>query len=181
MSPPLFVILVTFSSTFTYAFQACTLFSTQPSQCYIPLKHRVDHPKRKQNFSLPFQPGCHLSIQESTTEVLYSKSSDHIIPRFKNYYIPQQPPKPQQQPSCPTHCAEPTSNTPFTGCIGQRHEKSMSDICPPKLEGEMLPSHSGIQLKQLNIRNLTLAFSWPFLGTVLMNVFLWLLSATQLV
>ena len=75
-----------------------------------------------------FHPGIH-------TEVLNSKSSDHIIPRFKNYYIPQQPPKPQQQP---------TSNIPFTGRIGQRHENTMSDSCPQKLDGEMLPSRSGI-------------------------------------
>ena len=74
----------------------------------------------------------HLGIH---TEVLYNKSSDHIIPRFKNYYISQQPPKPQQQP---------TSNIPFTGWIGQRHENTMSDSCPPKLDGEMLPSRSGI-------------------------------------
>ena len=74
----------------------------------------------------------HLGIH---TEVLNSKSSDHIIPRFKNYYIPQQPPKPQQQP---------TSNIPFTGWIGQRHENTMSDSCPLKLDGEMLPSRSGI-------------------------------------
>ena len=73
--------------------------------------------------------------QESTTEVLYRKSSDHIIPRFKNCYIPQQPPKPQQQP---------TSNIPFTGWIGQRHENTKSDSCPPKLGGEMFPSCSGI-------------------------------------
>ena len=83
----------------------------------------------------------HLGIH---TEVLNSKSSDHIIPRFKNYYIPQQPSKPQQQPSCPTHYAEPTSNIPFTGWIGKRHDNTMYDICPPKLDGEMIPSHSGI-------------------------------------
>ena len=145
MSPPLFAILVTFSNTFTYIFQAHTLFSTQPSQCYIRLKPGVDHPKRKQIFSLPIQPGCHLSISEPSTEVLYSKSSDHIIPRFKNYNIPQQPPKPQQQPSCPTHCAESTSNIPFTGWIGQSHdENTMFDSCPPKLDGKMLPSRSEI-------------------------------------
>ena len=82
----------------------------------------------------------HLGIH---TEVLNSKSSDHIIPRFKNYYIPQQPPKPQQQPSCPTHCTEPTCNIPFTRWIGQRHENTMSDSYPPKLDVEMLQSRSG--------------------------------------
>ena len=83
----------------------------------------------------------HLGTHHSST---YRKSSGQIIPRFKNYYIPQQPPKPQQQPSCSTHCAEPTSNIPFTGWIGQRHENTMSDSCPPKLDGEMPPSRSGI-------------------------------------
>ena len=36
-----------------------------------------------------------------------------------------------------THCAEPTSNIQFTGWIGQRHDNTVSDSCPPKLDDEM--------------------------------------------
>ena len=52
MSPPLFVILVTFSSTFTYTFQAQTLFSTHPCQWYIPLKTSSEPPKKENKSSV---------------------------------------------------------------------------------------------------------------------------------
>ena len=51
-STSLFFILVTLSSTFTYKFPAHILFSTHPCRCHKPLTHPVDHPKRKQIFSL---------------------------------------------------------------------------------------------------------------------------------
>ena len=54
--------------------------------------------------------------------------------------MPQKPPNSKQQPSCPTHYAELTSNIPFTGWIEQKHLNAMSDSCPSKLDGEMLPS-----------------------------------------
>ena len=54
MSPLLFVILVTFSSTFTYIFQAHTLFSTHPSKCYIPLKHWLDTQSENKSSAYPF-------------------------------------------------------------------------------------------------------------------------------
>ena len=38
----------------------------------------------------------------------------------------------QQQPSCPTHHLEQTSNTPITGWIGQRHVTTMSWLFPIK-------------------------------------------------
>ena len=132
-------------------------------------------------FSLPVQPGCHLSIQEPIIEVPYSKFSDHIIPLFKKYYIPQKPPKSQKQPQCPTHCAGRTSNITFTGQIGQRHLNIICDGCPPRLDGEMLQLRSGIQPKQLNMKIIIAMFSWHSLAIVLMNNFLWTVSATWVV
>ena len=54
------------------------------------------------------------------------------------------PPKSQQWPSCPTHYAERSSNMPFTGWIRQRYSNAISVSCPPRLDGEMLSSRSGI-------------------------------------
>ena len=61
------------------------------------------------------------------------------------------------------------------------YSNTISDSCPPKLDGEKLPSRSGTQPNQLNMKILMLMFSWPFLATVLVNVFLWPVSATQVV
>ena len=80
-SPPLFVTLVTLSSAFPYTFYAYILFSTGPSHCHKLLNTSSGPPKRD------------LFIQELTTEVPYSKSSDYIIPQFKNCCKHQKPPK----------------------------------------------------------------------------------------
>ena len=54
-SPPLFVILVTLSSTFPNIFQGYTLVSTHPSYFHKLLKNLMDHLHRKQNFRLSIQ------------------------------------------------------------------------------------------------------------------------------
>ena len=97
------------------------------------------------------------------TEVPYSGPSDHIT---LNHCIPQKLLKAQQQSLCPTYHPKWTSNIPFTGWIGNL--TAMSDSCSPKLDGEMLPSRSGIYPKQLNMK--MLIFLWPFLATVVVSV-----------
>ena len=162
-----------------YIFQA-TLFSTHPS--HKPLTHPVNNPKRNQIFRLSIQTGCHLSIQEPTLEVPYSKSSDYIVPvQFKNYYIHQNQLSHNNNPHAPHTYAERSSNIPFIGWIRQRYSNTISVSCPPRLDCEMLSSRSGIQPNQLNMNILILMFLWPFLAMVLLNVFLWPVSATQVV
>ena len=54
------------------------LFSQYTSPSRKPLARPVDPLKKKKIFGIPIQrPGCHLSSQEPTTEVLQSKSSGH--------------------------------------------------------------------------------------------------------
>ena len=127
-------------------------------------------PKKKIIFSLPIQPGCHLSIQVPTTKVLIVNRATILYLDSKTIiYLNNQL----------SHSNNPPA--PFTGWIEQRHKNTMSDSFPPNLDGEMLLSRSGIQPKQLNIRNLISTFSQAFLDTVLMNVFLWLVPATLVV
>ena len=176
-----FFILATFSSTLPYIFQA-TLFSTHPSRCHKPLTHPVNNPKRSQIFRLSIQTGCHLSIWESTLELPLQQI-------FRLYYTcsiqkllyTSKPPKSQQEPSCPTHYAERSSNIRFTGWIRQRFANTISVSWPPRLNREMLSSRSGIQPEQLNMNILILMFLWPFLPAVLVNVFLWPFLTTQVV
>ena len=70
-----------------------------------------------------------------------NEPSNYIIPRFGNDYIPLKPPEPRQQLSCPTHCPEQTNNISLAKIfdIGQKHLTTISDSCPPKVDGEMVP------------------------------------------
>ena len=131
-SPPLFASLLLFRVFLPYISSPHSFFNTPLSLSQT--SNTFSGPPIKK---INFQSGCHLPIQEPTAEVPYTKSSDHI-PRFKNYYILQKPPKSQQQLSCPTHYEERTSNIPFTRWIAQRHLNTMSDSCPSKLDDEIL-------------------------------------------
>ena len=91
------------------------------------------------------------------------------------------PLKSEQKPSCPIHYAEPSSNIPFTGWIRQRYSNTISVSCRPCLDGGMLSSCSGTQLEELNMNILILMFLLRFLAAVLVNVFLWPVSATGVV
>ena len=109
------------------------------------------HSNRLSSFHL----GTHLrSALQQIFRLYYTCSIQKLLYTSK-------PPKSQQKPSCPTHYAKRTSNIPFTGCIRQRYLNTISESCPPRLDGEMLPSRSGIQLEQKKHEILILMFLWP--------------------
>ena len=61
----------------------------------------------------------------------------------------------------PVHHLEWTDNKPFSGFIGSRHITKREAVCPSKLGGEILPSHSIILLNYLNtIQYIWSSFSW---------------------
>ena len=52
--------------------QAKTFFSTHSPRRYKPLKHPVDHPKRKKIFRLSIQTGCYLETHQSYSNNLHA-------------------------------------------------------------------------------------------------------------
>ena len=141
------------------------LFSQYTSPSRKPLAHPVDPLKKKKIFGTLFNDQVVIFPARNPPQKCFRANLPVIvIPYFKNYYIPQEPSKSHQQPSCPTHWAERKSNIPFRGYIGQRHLNTMSDVCPPKFDRTLeFSRRSYIKI---------LMFSWPFLVTVLVNVFL---------
>ena len=123
-----------------------TLFSTPPLLVFVttsnissePSKKKADLQTHHSNRLPSFYLGTHLrSALKQNFRLYYACSIQNLLYTTK-------PPKSQQQPSCPTHYSERTSNIPFTGWIRQRYSNTISDSCPARLDGGILPLHSGI-------------------------------------
>ena len=110
--------------------QAKTFFSTYSPRRYKPLKHPVDHPKRKKIFRLSIQTGCYLETHQSYSNNLHAP---HTTQNGQVIYHSQ-------------------------------YGEGISDSFPLNLDGEMLPSHPGIQPEQLKFQSFNFKVFMVFLG-----------------